>query len=271
MNIPTSISGIGALDRGSQPQRPENLKSATEEFEAMFLGYLLKVMRSTVDQQNEDGGLSMGKDIYTDLFDNEIALTIARTRPLGIGEMMYRQLEEDRRDLETRVPESAATTAPAPVIHPTEGPVETPEDREAPGMFMPVDGRLSSGFGFRRDPLTGAAGFHKGLDIAAAAGAPIRAATAGAVVFSGWMGDYGNTIVIEHPGGERTLYAHAATTLVRPGDHVAVGDVIGLVGTTGRSTGPHLHFEVQVSGQAIDPTLFMLDKDSVKVPADTER
>lgn len=93
MTIQPSIGNATALQQGTELRANDPLKSAAEEFEGMFLSYLLKVMRSTVDSEDK-GELSMGKDIYSDLFDNEIALNIARTRSLGIGEMIYRQLQE---------------------------------------------------------------------------------------------------------------------------------------------------------------------------------
>jgi murein DD-endopeptidase MepM/ murein hydrolase activator NlpD len=114
---------------------------------------------------------------------------------------------------------------------------------------------LSSPFGVRNDPLCAGAGFHAGLDIAAPAGTPIHAAAAGVVVIAGGCDGYGNCVVIDHGAALATLYGHQSVVHVRAGDQVEAGQVIGLVGSTGRSTGPHLHFEVRLRGLAIDPFL----------------
>jgi murein DD-endopeptidase MepM/ murein hydrolase activator NlpD len=114
---------------------------------------------------------------------------------------------------------------------------------------------LSSPFGLRNDPLSGGAGFHAGIDLTAPAGTPIQAAAEGVVVIAGDCEGYGNCIVIDHGVSLATLYGHQSTLLVRVGEHVDAGQVIGLEGSTGRSTGPHLHFEVRLHGLPIDPLL----------------
>jgi murein DD-endopeptidase MepM/ murein hydrolase activator NlpD len=120
-------------------------------------------------------------------------------------------------------------------------------------LRMPVQGRLSSRFGARHDPIHGHQRFHRGMDIAAPRGTPIRAAGEGTVVFAGRRKGYGNTIVIEHPDGRRTRYAHAERLYAQKGDQVNAGEVIAAVGSTGRSTGPHLHFEVIENGRRVNP------------------
>lgn len=120
-------------------------------------------------------------------------------------------------------------------------------------LRMPVDGRITSSFGVRRDPIHGRHKQHRGLDIAAPRGTPIEAAASGTVVFAGWRRGYGNTVTIEHADGRRTRYAHADELLVSRGDVVDAGQTIAKVGSTGRSTGPHLHFEVFEGGERVDP------------------
>ncbi len=119
--------------------------------------------------------------------------------------------------------------------------------------IWPVIGRVSSGFGMRRSPVTGAWAFHYGIDIAANYGTEIRATADGVVEFSAYNGLYGNCIIIDHGYGLKTLYAHNWRNLVEVDDWVERGDVIALVGSTGRSTGPHLHYEVWVDGERKDP------------------
>jgi murein DD-endopeptidase MepM/ murein hydrolase activator NlpD len=114
-------------------------------------------------------------------------------------------------------------------------------------LRLPVTGSIGDPFGPRGDR------FHAGVDLVAAAGTPVVAARGGSVTWAGPRGSFGNTIVVAHGQGVRTLYAHLAAVSVSVGDRVRSGQPIGLVGSSGRSTGPHLHFEVQVRGAAIDP------------------
>jgi murein DD-endopeptidase MepM/ murein hydrolase activator NlpD len=94
---------------------------------------------------------------------------------------------------------------------------------------------------------------HEGIDLGAAYGSPIAAAASGVVIYAGWEGGYGNLTVIDHGGGLATAYGHQSRIAVSVGQSVAQGEIIGYVGSTGHSTGPHLHFEVRVNGQAVDP------------------
>jgi len=130
-----------------------------------------------------------------------------------------------------------------------------PEPTTLDGIFtLPVPGAaLSSPYGMRIDPIAGSVGFHAGMDFAAESGRPIRAVAGGLVVIAGDCGGYGNCVVIDHGTSLATLYGHMHQVQVRPGDTVVEGDVIGPLGSTGRSTGPHLHFEVRLRGVPIDP------------------
>jgi len=121
----------------------------------------------------------------------------------------------------------------------------------------PVRGVISSGFGARISPFTRRTVFHRGLDIQAPMGAEVRAAGSGRVVRSSFDPTYGNIVVIDHGSGYRTIYAHMSENLVKLGDYVERGQVIGRVGTTGRSTGPHLHFEIRVNGVPTNPIRYL--------------
>lgn len=129
--------------------------------------------------------------------------------------------------------------------------VAVPSTLPAAGM------ELSSGFGFRRDPFTGAGAMHAGLDFKGAHGSPIRAAAAGRVSFAGVKSGYGYVIEVDHGHGIMTRYAHLSGFTARVGDSVAPGQQIGRMGSTGRSTGTHLHFEVRVGGTAVNPRRFL--------------
>jgi len=138
----------------------------------------------------------------------------------------------------------------------TEQEVETmayPNRMPIPGARVPV----SSHYGTRRDPFTGRLARHTGLDIPARHGAPILASGGGRVLSAGYKGAYGQAVVIDHGDGLATLYGHASRLLVRPGDVVMPQQKIALVGSTGRSTGPHLHFEVIRDGQRIEPRQYL--------------
>ena len=121
------------------------------------------------------------------------------------------------------------------------------------GWRLPARGRLSSRYGMRRHPTTGRHKLHTGHDIAAPHGSPIRAARAGRVLWAGWKKAYGNTVIVDVGGGMTTLYGHASRLSVRAGQPVKAGQTLGGVGSTGFSTGPHLHFEIRKKGRPIDP------------------
>jgi murein DD-endopeptidase MepM/ murein hydrolase activator NlpD len=125
--------------------------------------------------------------------------------------------------------------------------------RPAGALRWPVRGRVSSSFGYRIHPVHGSRALHAGLDIAAPAGTRVSAAAAGTVTFAGWRGAYGRLVVVDHGDGVTTRYAHLAGIAVRAGDRVGAGAPIGTVGSSGVSTGPHLHFEVRHGGTAVDP------------------
>ena len=133
------------------------------------------------------------------------------------------------------------------------------ERRETGGFALPVGGRVTSGFGTRMHPLLGHARFHRGIDLAAATGTPIRAAADGRVVRAGWRGGYGRQVALAHGGGLDTSYSHLSRILARPGQAVRRGQVIGLAGSSGLSTGPHVHFEAARNGRPIDPRSANID------------
>ncbi len=120
-------------------------------------------------------------------------------------------------------------------------------------MTMPVNGHVTSGYGMRMHPLLGFTRMHKGIDIGAPWGSPIYAATDGTVVMAGRNGGYGNFVKLAHAGGLGTGYGHMSKIAVRAGQHVGKGQVIGYVGSTGMSTGPHVHYELYKNGVAINP------------------
>jgi len=123
--------------------------------------------------------------------------------------------------------------------------------------IWPTNGYITSGYGYRSAPFGGYRQFHPAVDIAAPVGTPVVATGDGRVTFSGWQHDLGNTVIIDHGYNFETLYAHVAKVVVAVGDHVQKGQVIAYVGSTGRSTGPHLHYEVHLRGKHVNPRPYL--------------
>jgi murein DD-endopeptidase MepM/ murein hydrolase activator NlpD len=158
----------------------------------------------------------------------------------AVSEQAVRELEED----------STQLTALIQRLQGVAGPVGR---RGLTAFALPLRGPLTSRFGLRVHPLFGRRHFHAGVDIAAPRGTPVRAADEGTVLYAGWYGGYGKLVVIDHGQSVSTLYGHLSEILVTAGQRVARNHLIGKVGSTGYSTGPHLHFEVRRNGKPIDP------------------
>ncbi len=134
--------------------------------------------------------------------------------------------------------------------------------------IWPVKGWLTAGFGYRRSPFTGLRQMHEGVDISNTVGTPVIAPADGLVSYAGPLGGFGNVISIDHGHKISTFYGHLHRQRVSQGERVRRGDVIAFVGTTGRATGPHLHYEIQVNGSAVDPSKYVIDPESVKFLGD---
>lgn len=130
--------------------------------------------------------------------------------------------------------------------------------------IWPVKGWLTAGFGQRRSPFTGQRQMHEGVDIANTVGTPVIASADGIVTYTGPLGGFGDVVSVDHGHKISTFYAHLQQHKVAQGQRVRRGDVIGLVGTTGRVTGPHLHYEIQVNEVSVDPTKYVIDQETVK-------
>ncbi len=136
-------------------------------------------------------------------------------------------------------------------------------------VYMPVreplvgESSVSSPFGYRPDPFLGRPALHPGIDLVQPYGADIKATAAGRVVHAGWMGGYGEMVEIDHGNGLSTRYGHMSDVLVSEGEEVKAGAVLGRIGSTGRSTGPHLHYEVRVDGEPVDPERFLSAGESL--------
>jgi murein DD-endopeptidase MepM/ murein hydrolase activator NlpD len=217
-----------ALARGAAGKDALERKRAAQEFASFLYLEVLKAMRATLPKDGLFENDSLSRDIYTSMFDTEVARVLAKRDATGFTKTVERAID---------------TMVPKPQAEATVG--------------APVDGVVSSGFGMRHDPIRGGKHFHGGIDIAAPAGAGVKAPSGGKVTFSGLMKGYGNLVQIDHGDGMVTRYAHNAANLVSAGDEIKAGQTIAIVGNTGRATGAHLHFEVRQGGKPVDPSVII--------------
>ncbi len=255
------LMGAGILDpamnqipRGAKTDSPEAIREVARQFESVFLHQVFKTMRQTLPK---DGMLSagFGGEVFTDMLDQQYADQASATGSLGLANLIALDLGAEEQELPGATPKGdlaalrrglgmRAFGANAAQLR---GPTSQ-------GFAMPVVGRVSSPYGMRQLDHEDEPRLHEGIDFAAPEGTPIRAARDGVVEFAGVRGGYGNTVVVDHGDGTKSLYAHASVLNVREGQRVRKGAEIAQVGSTGHSTGPHLHFEVRRNGEAVDPT-----------------
>ncbi len=231
--------GIEALQGRGDDQA---IHEAAKQFEAIFLNEVFKSMRATVPESGE--GNKYASKMFTDMLDGQYASLSASSGGYGLAEALAEQMGAKPIDPNA----AAAAYAAQSGASGAGGPRSAPQA----GYVTPVEGQVSSSYG-PREMAGRDAHHHDGVDIAAPEGTPIRAAKAGRVSFAGEKGGYGNTVVLTHSDGSETLYAHASALLVEAGSVVRAGQTIAEVGSTGRSTGPHLHFELRKGGQPVDP------------------
>jgi len=190
------------------------------------------------EQQDKKEDLKYNKDQKKEMLDNVVKERRAYEQALNELEQASNQLETMIRNIQGGGNEKQLGT----------------------GVYTwpcPGHAKISSPFGMRYHPILKTRKMHTGIDIEAPSGASIIAADAGTVIYSGWMSGYGQVIVVSHGGQMSTLYAHQSTLIAAKGTAVSKGQVIGRVGSTGFSTGPHLHFEVRVNGSPVDPTAYV--------------
>lgn len=246
-------------------------KELAAQFESLLVHELIKSMRKTVNSEDDSFGLEMS----TSMMDEAMSSAIAGQ--LGIGDALIAQLQGDSRRKHISTPSLSPILSPrsqsrSKSIPHTLPSNSIPESFKATGARprsgvtwaqdamvgqMPVEGIISSEFGHRIHPIDKVRKFHAGVDIAADQGEEIHAVQSGRVRYAGKRGGYGLTVELEHADGSITRYAHASRIHVRKGDVVEAGEAIADVGSTGHSTGPHLHFEVRRKGKALDPLKYL--------------
>jgi murein DD-endopeptidase MepM/ murein hydrolase activator NlpD len=237
------------------PRAGAGNEDAARSFEAYMVSFLASTMRSTC----KDGPFNSGAaGMFAQLFDQEIGERVASTGAFGLQDAVKRALEGtggvggDGRGSRTFSPISSS----GPRAHATPEPHTDGEPDLSVGSFVR---RVTSGYGMRANPMGTGHEAHPGVDLGAPAGASIRAVKDGTVRFAGERGGYGNCVIVDHGDGTETRYAHCATLDVTPGTPVRAGQAIATVGSTGRSTGPHLHFEVRRNGAPVDPSALLAE------------
>ena len=210
-------------------------KAIAAKVQAMFLEVMLKAMEDSVGAEDGMFGGSANSEIYRGMFREQLASAISSQMGGPLAEQIEKGLstKEENSDFGMRNADFGMKPSPKSEIR-------NPHSE----VSLPVSGVISSERGWRKDPFTGEQRLHKGIDIAAPAGSSVNAVAAGTVIESGVKGSYGNAVVIQTDDGRRMLYAHNQQNFVRVGDRVVRGDAIAQVGSTGRATGPHVHFEV---------------------------
>ena len=205
-------------------------RQVAQEFASFLYVEVLKAMRAALPKDGLLETDSLSRDIYTSMMDAEIARVMAKRDATGLTKMIEKSLD--------KIADKA---------------------QKQNDPTQPSEGVVSSSFGLRQDPINGMTKFHDGVDIAAPTGTPVKTAAAGTVIFSGNVAGYGNMVEVDHGDGVVTRYGHNSVNLVAAGDEVQAGQSIALVGSTGRSTGSHLHFEVRKGGKPVDPAILFGD------------
>jgi murein DD-endopeptidase MepM/ murein hydrolase activator NlpD len=215
-----------------------NERRATARTRALTAATVSVISARTMEARSVRDRLAAGRD------DLAAVRQLKRSALAGARETREEYLEE----VEALAAQSAALAAR---IRAAQAPASTGTGESSSGLIWPVDGPVTSGFGMRWGRM------HEGIDIAVPTGTPVRASAAGSVIHSGWLGGYGYLVVVDHGNGLATAYAHNSSLLVAAGQRVSQGQTVALSGSTGNSSGPHVHFEVRVNGAAVDPLLYL--------------
>jgi murein DD-endopeptidase MepM/ murein hydrolase activator NlpD len=275
-----AIEKLKQFGKGESEVEREGLKKAAQEMESFFLYMMLKTMRKTI-QKSDVFGDREKEETYIGMFDMELTKDLAKAGGMGLSPIILSELERkfqgrvgtekgkiNPQEIQAKLPVSSENEFDRlfrlPPAQRLEGGGNEASGNENNGKekeffwTSPISGEISSRFGYRQDPINGTERFHNGVDFAAPEGAEVRAVRPGRVVFVGEKGNFGKMVEILHPDESVTRYAHNSELLVRQGEAVVSGQVIAAVGSTGRSTGPHLHFELLQEGRKLDPMEFLL-------------
>lgn len=286
------IENLVSANSSNAKQKPVDekaLRQAAQEFEALLLTQLTASLNS-VSEAEEDSlfGQDGGTDLSKKMFSEQLAKTMAESGGIGLQDVILRQFGINQpKDLITQNRQFSKTTEAIKDIKETSFQpkrkierIETDRpikpivkvDSEQPiipvsvknisenvgitdsvGYQMPAKGRISSQFGNRFHPVDKVMKFHAGIDIAVPMGTKVTASASGVVTHAGWKKGYGNLVVVRHNDGKETYYGHLSKITVKENEQVSAGQQVALSGSTGKSTGPHLHFEVRENGAVVNP------------------
>ena len=235
MNDISIKSGNSLPIKNLSEEKDNKLKEACKQFESIFTYEMLKSMRNSIQKCDLFSG-GQAEEIYQSMLDQELSKSMSGRGSNSIADILYQQLKN---------------------IGQTDGNSGTENANNTGLPIRPVDGRISSSFGWREDPFTGENKFHQGIDLATEEGTDVKAVMAGRVQMTDDQKGYGKVVVLDHGQGFTTLYAHNNDITVKAGDWVTKGSTIAKSGSTGRSTGPHLHFEVKKDGKNLNPEDFL--------------
>ena len=240
----TSLSQTHELSK----LRHENkdLQTANEQFSKSVES--LRGQLRTVEDRTRKLAIYAG---ISSLDDSAQQGGVGGLRPTDLGDNPYRD-DVDKMAFRSRRLEGDLSVLEQKLVAQSQLLASTPS-------IAPVRGILTDGFGGRSDPFTGEAGNHNAVDISSAVGQAVRAPADGIVVKAEWANGYGNVIYISHGYGYSTRYGHLSAYAAKPGQHVKRGDIIAYVGSTGRSTGPHLHYEVRLNNNPVNPLEYILN------------
>jgi murein DD-endopeptidase MepM/ murein hydrolase activator NlpD len=238
-----SINALTSLNAQVGATSPDTdrakIKEMAQQFESLLLAQMLREMKQSMAPESEEQGL--GGAIMGDTFMSELGMALSKSGGVGMSQILV--------DGFARSLPAFETTDSSHEVSDTMGVVNSAAEIVS---HVPRT-KISSEFGWRNDPIDGQKRFHAGTDLRLAYGQDVRAAAGGVVTFAGEKGGYGTSLTVRHSDGLETRYAHLSSMDVREGDTVAAGQVIARSGNTGRTTGPHLHFEVRQNGRPVDP------------------
>lgn len=256
----------GLKDQGhslkfGQGKTPMEMEKAAKKFEGFVMSFMYKQMYKSIPKSDVFGSRNAEK-IFMNMYMDEVSKT-SQGNSSGIASMLMKQYEAsmagERRDGLSAIRKSD--------VHPTKSvtnQLKSLLDKYEPQsvaklmsdfdqMVSKLEGKISSGYGMREHPIAKKQKMHSGIDIALSEGTDVKAPSSGKVVFAGDKGGYGNAVEVDHGHGVTTLYAHLSKITVKEGDALRKNALLGHVGSTGMSTGPHLHFEVKKDGKALNP------------------
>lgn len=241
------------------------LVSAAKNFESFMMSFMYKQMYSSIPK-SEALGKHDAQDMFMGLYMDEVSKK-ASAGQNGIADLMVKQYEkhlkssgdENNADLSAistnteNLKASLSTQIKTVMNEDTQTHTVQNLFKDFSGMIGKISDKLTSKFGMREHPILGGERMHAGVDLGLESGTKVNVPAAGKVVFAGKKGGYGNTVIVDHGQGVESVYAHLNEILVKDGEKIGKNGAIGTVGSTGLSTGPHLHFEVRKDGKSIDP------------------